>query len=363
MRHLFRRIHLPFLALCCWQAASAAELARPHDIFPWAEELPKYEPSTPVRGTLHSVGADTMDEITFGWIRQFRRLHPDLVMTMEARGSLTAAPALTSGLANISPVARELLPSELAAFEQRFGYKPTAIRVAGGSYATKGRTHALAVIVHRDNPITQISFAQLDAIYSAVRRRGGEEILTWGQLGLTGEWADRPVVPYGLRRPNGIVNFFQSRVMLGGEFKTGVRERESPRYIEEFEPVMQSVAADPCGIAYATFAQHTTGIKAIAVSASPAGPFVEGTYGNVLNQSYPLTRTVNIYVNRPPGQPLDPKIKEFLKFVLSREGQRIVAADSAFLPLPPHVVREELAKLEATPNGAAAGGAAPRSRD
>jgi len=327
-------------------ALASGVWAEPVATLPWEQELPSYQPVPGLSGVLHSVGADTMDEIVFDWIRAFRRLNPELGMTMEARASLTAAPALTSGLADVAPVARELLPSETAAFEQKFGYKPLAIRVAGGSYATQGRTHALAVIVHKDNPLTQISLAQLDAVYSTTRkRRHPEAITTWGQLGLTGEWADRPITAYGLRRPNGIVNFFQAKVMLGGEFRPNINERMGSGYIEAFDAVMQSVAADPAGIAYARFDPEQPGVKAVAVSAAPGGPFVAGAFENVRNQSYPLARTVHIYLNRAPGRPLDPRVREFLRFALSREGQRIVAEDGHFLPLPPDLIREELAKL------------------
>lgn len=320
--------------------------APPSGSLPWEQELAPYRPVPGLSGVLHSVGADTMDEIVFAWIRSFRRLNPGLGMTMEARASLTAAPALTSGIADVAPVARELLPSELAAFEQKFGYKPLVIRVAGGSYATQGRTHALAVIVHKDNPLDRISLAQLDAIYSNSRRRGHPEaITTWGQLGLTGEWADRPITAYGLRRPNGIVNFFQARVMHGGEFRSNINERMGDGYVEAFDAVMRSVAEDRTGIAYSRFEPGETGVKAIAVSAEPGGPFVAGTFENVRNQSYPLARTVHIYVNRAPGRPLDPRVREFLRFALSREGQRIVAEDGHFLPLPPALIQEELAKL------------------
>lgn len=342
---------LGILALAGGAGADERVQRSPHvtpvSALPWELELPSYQPRSGLSGVLHSVGADTMDEIVFDWIRAFRRLHPQLGMTMEARASLTAAPALTSGLADVAPVARELLPSEMTAFEQRFGYKPLAIRVAGGSYATQGRTHALAIIVHKDNPLAQISLPQLDAIYSTTRKRGQPEpITTWGQLGLTGEWADRPITAYGLRRPNGIVNFFQARVMLGGEFRSNVNERMGSGYVEAFDAVVQSVAEDPAGIAYARFDPGQQGVKALAVSVSPDGPFVSGTFENVRNQSYPLARTVHIYVNRAPGRPLDPRVREFLRFALSREGQRIVAADGDFLPLPPDLIREELAKLE-----------------
>lgn len=310
------------------------------------QSLPGFVPGPPLQGKLHSVGADTMDVITFGWIQMFRRAYPEMEVTMEARSSLTAAPALINGLAEIAPVAQEFPPSEKAIFQQKFGYPPLLIRVAGGSYMTANRSHALAVYVHRDNPLRRLSLDQLDAIFSSSRKRGHREVTTWGDLGLEGEWASRPITLYSIRRPNGIVNYFQHRVLQEGEFKATVRERANSNDSGALAAVVASIAADPGGIGYAGFAHATPAVRSLALAEKPEGPFIAGTLATVADHSYPLSRWIYIAVNRPPGQPLSPAVRAFLQLVLSRDGQAIVAQDVGFLPLPASVAHDELAKLD-----------------
>lgn len=296
-------------------------------------------------GTLRSVGADTMDGMTFGWLRMFRRLHPEVDATIEARSSLTAAPALTSGLADVAPIAREFLPGEHDAFVQKFGYPPLLIRVAGGSYATPNRSHALAVYVHRDNPVTSLTLAQLDAVFSATRRRGAaREAAVWGDLGATGEWAQRPINVYSIRRPNGIANFFQQRVLLGGDYRAGIRERNGAYDTVALGAVVEGVAEDPAGIGFAGFAQSRPGVRALAV-AEEGDRFVEGNPATVRDHTYPLARWVYVAVNRRPGEPLAPNVRAFLEIVLSAEGQQVVEEEGAFLPLPPAVLEAERARI------------------
>lgn len=296
-------------------------------------------------GTLHSVGADTMDELTFGWLRIFRRRFPDVDATIEARSSLSAAPALTSGLADVAPVAREFLPGEHDAFVQKFGYPPLLIRVAGGSYATPNRSHALAVYVHRDNPVRSLTMAQLDAVFSATRRRGAaREVATWGDLGATGEWAQRPVNLYSIRRPNGIANFFQQRVLLGGDYRVGIRERNGADDTAALGAVVESIAGDVAGIGFAGFAQARSEVRPLAL-AEEGDRFVEGSPATVRDHSYPLARWVYIAVNRRPGEPLPRNVRAFLEIVLSAEGQRVVEEEGAFLPLPPAILEAERARI------------------
>lgn len=288
-----------------------------------------------------------MDVMTFGWIQLFRQHHPQVEATIEARSSLTAAPALTSGLAHVAPIAREFLPSELEVFRQRHGYDPLLVRVASGSFATNNRSHALAVYVHRDNPLRQLTLAQLDAVFSTSRRRGHpEDVTVWGDLGLTGEWANRPITIYSMRRPNGIVNFFQLRVLAGGEFKPTIHERGNTNDKVALAAVVESIANDPGAIGFAGFGHAAPGVRALALAAAGAGPAVAGTPETVADHSYPLARWVYLAVNKPPGQPLEPTVREFLRLVLSRDGQQIVARDEAFLPLSGAVAAEELAKLD-----------------
>lgn len=305
------------------------------------------EPVAALNGKLHSVGADTMDVMTFGWIQLYRRIHPQVEVTMEARSSLTAAPALTNGLAHLAPIAREFLPSELEMFRKRHGYDPLLIRVAGGSFATNNRSHAVAVYVHRENPLRHLTLAQLDAVFSTTRRRGyPRDIAVWGDLGLGGEWTYRPITIYSMRRPNGIVNFFQLRVLQGGEFKSAIHERGNTSDKLALAAVVESIANDPGAIGFASFGHGEGGVRALALSEDGNTPAISGTPESVADHTYPLARWVYIAINKPPGLPVAPTVKEFLQLVLSSEGQKVVARDEAFLPLPAAVRQQELAKIE-----------------
>jgi phosphate transport system substrate-binding protein len=309
-------------------------------------DLPVYKSSTTLSGSMKSVGADTMEELMKLWIADFHKMYPDVSIDMEAKASGTAGPALTEGTAQIGPVAREMLPNEIAPFQQKFGYVPFAVRVAGGSFRTPGKTHAIAFLVNAKNPIQKLTFAQLDAIYSKTRKRGHKEVTTWGDVGAKGEWADKPIHLWGLIRPNGIANFVQERVLLNGEYKDGITERTTVGSLPALDAIAQGVAADPYAIGYSGFSSVIEGTKPLALAISDNGPFYKGTFEEVVSQRYPLSRVIYIYVNRGPGQPLDPKVREFLRFAVSRQGQQDVEKEGVFLPLPPQMVKEEIQKIE-----------------
>ena len=322
--------------------------AVPSDRLPREDGVPHYVPELRgLTGTLNSVGSDTMDVVVFGWIQLFRKFHPNVRMTMEARSSLTACPALISGAADIGPMARTPPYGDVVAFEKKFGYKPLLIRVGGGSYEKDNHSPTIAVYVNRSNPLERITLAQLDAIYSASPRHGGQAaITTWSQLGLTGVWANRPVVAYAARRPNGIADAFQDRVLLAGPFKPTIHERANSPTERVLDSVVAAVAEDADGIGYAGFAHATSAVKALAVAETEAEPYVAGTLASVTDKSYPLARYVYIAINKAPGKPLPPGVREFLRLVLSREGQQVIADEGFFLPLPAAIVREELARLD-----------------
>jgi phosphate transport system substrate-binding protein len=312
--------------------------------------LTAYKPVKSLSGQLHSVGADTMQAITKNWIEGFTKIYPDVKISMEAKASGTAGPALVDGSADMGPVAREMLPNEVAPFVKKYGYKPFAVRVAGGAYRTPGKTHAIAFLVNAKNPIEKLTYAQLDAMFSTTRKRGHADIKTWGDVGLKGEWADKPIHLWGLIRPNGIANFVQERVLSVddkelGEYKSGISERTTVGSLPALDAISQGIAADPYGIGYAGFSNVTPDVKAVALALSDKGPFYKGTFEEVAAQKYPLSRVIYIYVNRAPGKPLDPKIHEFLKYVLSKEGQAVVEQEGVFLPLPLEFVKQELARL------------------
>ncbi len=310
-------------------------------------KLPHYTPSGELSGTIKSVGADTMETLMTYWIQLFAQANPGMKIEMEAKASGTAAPALTAGTAQIGPVAREMLPNEIVPFEQKYGYKPFAVRVAGGSYRTPGKTHALCFYVHKDNPVGKLTFAQLDAIFSTTRKRGyKEEITTWGQLGLTGEWADKKIALWGLIRPNGIANFIQERIMLGGDYKSGINERTTVGSLPALDAIVQGIEKDRYAIGYAGFSNGTPGVKVVALAEKGEGTYYQGTFDEVVGHKYPLSRFIYIYVNRPPGKPLSPVVKEFLSMALSKEGQEAVVREGIFLPLPAEILKKERAKLD-----------------
>ena len=307
--------------------------------------VPVYSPVSSLSGHLQSVGADTMETLMRYWIEDFQKVYPNVKIDMEAKASGTAGPALTNGTAQLGPVAREMLPAEEQEFEKKFSYKPTGIRVAGGSYRTPGKTHAIAFFVNEKNPISQLSFAQIDAIFSSTRNRHYKEVSTWGDAGLTGDWADKPIHLWGLIRPNGIAHFLEGRILLGGSWKGGIEERTTVGSLAALDAINEGVAKDIYAIGYSGFGNVMPGVKPVALAEKDRGPYYKGTFQEVLGQKYPLSRVIYIYINKAPGQPIDPKVREFLKFVLSAKGQEDVMKEGIFLPLPLAMVKEELGKL------------------
>lgn len=308
--------------------------------------IPAYTPVKGLSGQLASVGADTMETLMKYWIEGFNKFYPDVHLTLEAKASGTAGPALTAGTAQLGPVAREMLPKEVEDFKAKFGYQPFPIAVAGGSYRTPGKTHAIAFFVNKANPIAKLTFRQLDAMFSTTRKRGyKEDLKTWGQLGLTGEWASAPIHLYGLIRPNGIAHFLQIRVLDDGDYKGGISEYTTVGSLPALDAIAQAIGKDRFGIGYSGFSNLTPEVKALALAENDGGPYYEGTFDQVVSQQYPLSRFTYIYVNRAPDKPLDPSVQEFLKFALSKQGQEAVVREGVFLPLPAHILARERAKL------------------
>jgi phosphate transport system substrate-binding protein len=295
------------------------------------------------------VGADVMDEMVLGWAKIYRKAYPRLSVTMDLRASGAGGPGLTSGKAHLAPVGREMMPAEEKAFVDQFGYKPMAVRVATGSVGSLGKTATSIILVDKDNPIKGLTLAQVDAIYSKTRNRGHADIKTWGDLGLGGEWATRPIHLYGLKPVNGIEQFLKMTAMEGGEYKDGIQFVKGKGFTHAFNVAAEDMAQHPGGLTYALLANVTPNVKVVPLAEKEGQPFLEPTLQNVYTHKYPLSRYVYIYVNKAPGKALEPKVKEFLKAVLSREGQDVVAKERVYIPLTPEVVREELAKLD-SPN-------------
>jgi phosphate transport system substrate-binding protein len=294
------------------------------------EALPPYEAVSGVSGNLSSVGSDTMNNLMTLWAEQFRKFYPNVNIQVEGKGSSTAIPAVVAGTAQLGPMSRPPKDTEIDLFERKFGYKPTVLRTA---------VDALAIFVNKDNPIPYLTMEQADAIFSKSRRRGGRPVRTWGDLGLTGEWATRPLSLYGRNSASGTYGFFKEHVLKNGDFKDEVKEQPGSA------SVVLGVATDPIAIGYSGIGYATSGVRAVPLVERPGGSPVAATPENAYSGDYPLSRFLLVVINRPPSRPLDPLTREFLKLVLSRPGQEVVLKDGYF-PLPAELAKEERSKIE-----------------
>ncbi|HYN20719.1 MAG TPA: phosphate ABC transporter substrate-binding protein [Thermoanaerobaculia bacterium] len=292
--------------------------------------LPAYQKTGGISGNLSSVGSDTLNNLMTLWTEEFKRNYPNVRIQVEGKGSSTAPPALIQGTAQLGPMSREMKASEIDEFEKKYGYKPTPIRVA---------IDALAVFVHRDNPLEQLTLPEVDAIFSKNRSCGHpKEISTWGDAGVSGALAGQRMSLYGRNSASGTYGFFKEHALCKGDFKDTVKEQPGSA------SVVQGVSQDRTGIGYSGIGYRTSGIKTLAL-AKAAGQRYQGTDPEtVLSGEYPLSRFLYVYVNQPPGQPLSPLVREFLRYVLNREGQQVVVKDG-YLPLPAKTAQEEQAKI------------------
>jgi phosphate transport system substrate-binding protein len=277
------------------------------------------------------MGSDTLNNLMTLWAESFNKFYPNAKIQIEGKGSSTAPPALISGTAQLGPMSREMKGTEVDAFEKRYGYKPTPIRTS---------VDALAVFVNKDNPVKCLSIAQVDAIFSKSRRHGGkEEIKTWGQLGLTGDWASKPISLYGRNSASGTYGFFKEHSLKNGDFKDEVKEQPGSA------SVVQGVTVDRYGIGYSGIGYATAGVRAVPLSEKDGGKCVDATADNSYSGSYPLARFLYVYVNKAPGKGLDPLTREFVKLMVSKDGQEAVIKDGYF-PIPASIAKEELAKVQ-----------------
>src|SRR5438445_11558198 len=329
--------------------AFALKYAEPEHNLKVDPSIPSWQPGevkSEPEEELNLVGADIMDEISLGWTKIYRKQYPRLSLTLDLRASGAGAPGLVSGKGHLAPVGREMFPAEEKAFVDKFGYKPLAIKVATGSVGSLGKTATSVIFVDKDNPLQGLTMAQLDAIYSKTRLRGHGDIRTWGDLGLKGEWAARPIHLYGLKPVNGIEQFLKQRLLLGGEYREGIEFVKGKGFTHAFTVAAEDMAHNPGGLTYALLSNVTSNVTVLPLAETAGAPFVAPTVENVYSHAYPLSRFVYIFVNRPPGKALEPKVKEFLQLVLSCEGQDVVAREGVYIPLTPETVREERAKLE-----------------
>jgi phosphate transport system substrate-binding protein len=296
--------------------------------------LPHFQPASQAELTGHYTAAssDVLPSLVEAWIADFQKYHPKVQIELKQpyAGSLGAKELVKETLDFVF-VSRELKPDDLADFNSKFGYDPLSVPVSAGSYRHFGFLDAIGIIVNYKNPISRIDFRQLDAIFSKTMLRGGPAVKTWGDLGLTGEWADKPVHAYGVKPWNGFEEFIRQRV-LSTSGKRG-EWRDDMNFAKVVFPIDTSVANDEYGIAYDGLAYLNGGVKVLAVSETPGGPFFAPTYEDVARADYPLSRLIYFNINKQPDKPLAPAISEFLRFILSAEGQGIVKEHGIFLPL------------------------------
>ncbi|MFA0966154.1 phosphate ABC transporter substrate-binding protein PstS family protein [Pseudomonas amygdali] len=315
------------MAALIWVAASATAANTLAAVNP---AIKAYTRTSGVSGNLSSVGSDTLANLMTLWAEAYKKEYPSVNIQIQAAGSSTAPPALTEGTANLGPMSRRMKDGELSAFEQKHGYKPTAIPVA---------VDALAVFVHKDNPIKGLTLQQVDAIFSATRLCGARaDAKTWGDVGVSGNLAGKPIQLFGRNSVSGTYGYFKEEALCKGDFKANVNEQPGSA------SVVSAISNSLNGIGYSGIGYKTSNVRTVPLAKKEGGEFVEDSEANTLNGSYPLSRFLYVYVNKAPNQPLAPLEAEFVKLVLSRQGQEVVMKDG-YIPLPARVVEKTLADL------------------
>lgn len=287
--------------------------------------LPEYKTVSGISGNVTSIGSDTLNNLMTLWAEEFAEYYPNVNIQIQGAGSSTAPPALSQGTANFGPMSRKMKASEVRAFEQAHGYKPTAVPVA---------VDVLAVYVNKDNPIEGLTIPQVDAMFSVTRRCGySEEITRWGQLGLEGVWENRDIALYSRNAVSGTYGYFKEHALCGGDYKASINEQPGSA------SVVQGVSESRNGIGYSGIGYNTSGVRAVPLAREEGEAFAAPNAENASNGAYPLSRFLYVYINKHPNRPLDPMQAEFLKMVLSKQGQEVVVRDG-YIPLPASVAKK-----------------------
>ena len=293
-------------------------------------DLPGYTEASGISGNLSSIGSDTLNNLMTLWSEEFAKFYPNVNIQVQGAGSSTAPPALTEATANLGPMSRAMKSSEIEAFEKRFGYPPTPVRVA---------IDVLAVYVNKDNPIEGMTLPQVDAVFSVTRRCGyPEDINRWGQLGLGGAWANRDFALYSRNAVSGTYGYFKENALCDGDFKPSINEAPGSA------SVVQGVTESINGIGYSGIGYMTSGVRAVPLAREEGEPFAEADAEGAADGSYPLARFLLVYVNKHPNEPLPPLEREFFDLVLSKQGQEATVRDG-YIPLPAVIAAQEREKL------------------
>lgn len=296
--------------------------------------LPPYHQLDTLSGALKTVGSDTLGREMNAWATAFEKLYPSVHISVEAVGSATAPSALIEGRSQFGPMSRPMSASELAAFNDTFGYPISSFRVA---------VDALAVYVNKENPIACLTLPQLSGIFSVDRKApGSNDVKTWGDLGLTGEWAHQPIMLYSRNTLSGTYEYFRETALYGGDYRPEIKEQSGS------EAVIRSVAQDKYGIGYSGIGFKADGVRAVPLAAYYGGTCYQPTADATLSGKYPIARYLYVYLNKNPKQALDPLRAEMVKYILSKDGQQ-EAENGGFFPITNEVRETDLTKLGIAP--------------
>lgn len=291
------------------------------------KKLPAYTPTKGVSGQINSIGSDTMNNLMALWGEGFKKHYSQVLIEVTGKGSSTAPPALIKGQSTFGPMSRAMKNEEVDEFKKAFGYEPTALATS---------IDMLAVYVHKDNPIKSLSLQQVDAIFSKTRKGGAkEDITTWGQLGLTGDWADKPISIYGRNSASGTYGYFKSMALFKGDYKDSVKEQAGSA------SVVQGIANDKYAIGYSGIGYKTADVKAVPLAKDADGEAIGAEPENAYSGKYPLARFLYMYVNKDPKKELDPLRREFIRYVFSKDGQSKVIEDGYF-PVTAKIAEKQL---------------------
>lgn len=363
-----------FLATGLLSAWAAAPARSPETAF--IDELPVYAPQGQVSGTIRLWGHGSyrrnfMGNLLERWINRFHELQPGVTFENRMYGTASAIGALSLGAGDIALLGEEISPPAAAEFKRARGYAPTEIQVATGSLDVNYFDYAHMIFVHRDNPLAQLTLAQLEAVFGTEGRRGAKPVRTWGDLGLTGEWAARPIQPYGWKVDEDFALFFRGRVLEDSHrWNPAIREyvhvnRPDGTQYDHGQQILDALAADPSGIAISNVRYANPAVKTVALSWEAGKPAVQADKATLIAQQFPLVRIIPAYIDRAPGKAVEPAVREFLRFMLSREGQQALVEETGYLPISREIIVRQLAQLAggeasakavaSTPAGASSG--------
>lgn len=311
---------------------------------------PQYTPAETVSGTLIVWGNDGMAKLQKLWEDGFHKYQPDIRFDDHLYSTAAGIGGLYAGHADLAYMGRDSLPTETLGFYKTFGYNPTRFVAATGAFDVEGKTFPMVVFVNQENPLKAgLTLQQLDATFGTERRLGApRDIRTWGDLGLAGEWADKPIHLYAYANDSGFGIFFSGAAMGGSsKWNCDIRQFENindangKTITQAGRRVVMALAQDKYGLAYSGIRYATSAVKTVPIAAQSGTPYIMPTRANILNRTYPLLRDIPIYINRIPGKPIDPNVREFMAYILSREGQEMIGREGDYLPLPVELVQQQ----------------------